>query len=64
LSSNSFATILPAGASSNTMAVFNIPNVLSNAGYDVYMVTAPALAADTLASTTSDAYQVPCSHEL
>jgi len=52
LSSNSFATILPAGASSNTMAVFNIPNVLSNAGYDIYMVTAPALAADTLASTT------------
>ncbi|MBM6992489.1 MAG: fasciclin domain-containing protein [Prevotella sp.] len=52
LSRNSYSTILPAGASSNTMAVFNIPSVLSNAGYDIYVVTAPALAGDTLASTT------------
>lgn len=52
LSKNAFATIRPTGASSNTMAVFNIPNLLSNIGYDIYIVTAPALAGDTLASAT------------
>ncbi len=31
-------------------AVFNISNVLSNIGYDIYVVTAPALAGDTLAT--------------
>ncbi len=50
LSGNSFAKILPTGTSSNTMAVFNVPSVLSNIGYDIYVVTAPALADDTLAS--------------
>lgn len=29
---------------------FNLPNVLSNIGYDIYMVTVPALAADTNAT--------------
>ncbi|MDD2601778.1 MAG: fasciclin domain-containing protein [Prevotella sp.] len=51
VSRNSFSMILPAGASSNTMAVFNVPNTLSNIGYDIYLITAPVLASDTLASS-------------
>lgn len=51
LSGNSYAEISPAsGAATNIKAVFNIPSVLSNIGYDIYIVTAPALAGDTLAS--------------
>lgn len=56
LSSNSFAMIMPKGASTNTLAVFNVPDLLSNIGYDIYVVTAPALAVDTLAS---DAERLP-----
>ena len=31
---------------------YTIPNVLSNIGYDIYAVSAPAIAADTLATDT------------
>lgn len=50
LSNNSIAMIMPKGTSTNTFSVFNVPNLLSNIGYDIYVVTAPALAVDTLAS--------------
>ena len=51
LSGNQFAQFSPArGASQDIMMVFNVPGVLSNLGYDIYLITAPALAADTLAS--------------
>lgn len=56
VSLNGFASIVPTGTSSNTFAVFNVPGVLSNIGYDVYVVTVPALAGDTLAS---DADRLP-----
>ena len=50
ISQNAYASIVPTGTSSNTFAVFNVPGVLSNIGYDIYVVTVPALAGDTLAS--------------
>lgn len=51
ISGNEFAQFTPArGASQDIMMVFNVPNVLSNLGYDIYLITVPALAADTLAS--------------
>lgn len=51
LSGNSYSEISSArGAATNIKAVFNIPSVLSNIGYDIYIVTAPAIAGDTLAS--------------
>ncbi|NPD91065.1 fasciclin domain-containing protein [Xylanibacter muris] len=57
ISGNSYSEISPAsGAATNIKAVFNIPSVLSNIGYDIYIVTVPALAGDTLAS---DAERLP-----
>ena len=54
LSNNRYAEITPArGAASNIKAVFNVPTVLSNIGYDIYITTAPALAGDTLATDAS-----------
>lgn len=51
VSRNSYAEILStSGSSRNTMAVFNVPQVLSNIGYDIYLVSVPAIAGDTLAS--------------
>lgn len=51
ISGKSYSEISPAsGAATNIKAVFNIPGVLSNIGYDIYVVTVPALAGDTLAS--------------
>lgn len=49
---HSYAQITPTGTSSNTTAYFSLPNLLSNVGYDIYVVTAPALAGDTLATAT------------
>lgn len=45
ISGNSYCEITPSrGAASDLMAVFNVPNVLSNVGYDIYVVIAPATA--------------------
>ncbi len=44
-----YAEITPTG-SQNVKAYFSLPNLLSNVGYDIYVVTVPALAGDTLAS--------------
>lgn len=50
ISNNRFVDIIPISSSANTSATFSIPNVLSNIGYDIYIVTVPALAEDTLAT--------------
>lgn len=52
VSDNSYVEILPSGTSRNTKAVFNIPQVLSNIGYDIYLIMIPALAGDTAATKT------------
>lgn len=49
ISSHGYAEILPS-RESNTTSYFSIPNMMSNIGYDIYVVTAPALAYDTLAT--------------
>ncbi|MDO4802403.1 MAG: fasciclin domain-containing protein [Prevotellaceae bacterium] len=51
VSGNGFVAIEAAGTV-NTKSVFNIANVLSNVDYDVYVVTVPAVAGDTLAPET------------
>ena len=44
---NSFVEYVPAKTTVNHTVTYNISNVLSNIGYDIYLVTAPALAADS-----------------
>ena len=44
----------------NHSVTFNIENVLSNIGYDIYLVTAPALAND---SNATDAERIPVKYE-
>lgn len=56
VSGNSYVEISPSGTANITNALFDIRNVLSGVPYDVYVVTAPAEAGDTLAS---DAQRVP-----
>lgn len=51
LGSNSYIEITPSG-NSNIKSYFSLPDMLSNIGYDIYVVTAPALAGDTLATAT------------
>lgn len=55
LSNNGYVEIA-ALSRSNTTSYFSIPNLLSNVGYDIYVVTAPALAGDEYAS---DAQRLP-----
>jgi len=50
VSNNRFVEFVPNLTTRNHHALFNIRNVLSNIGYDIYLVTAPALAADTAAT--------------
>lgn len=50
VSNNSYVEIIPKTSSVNDSAAFNVHNVLSNIGYDIYVVTVPALAGDTLAT--------------
>ena len=47
---NSFVEFIPSLATVNPAVTFNLPNVLSNIGYDIYLVTAPALASDSNAT--------------
>lgn len=47
---HAFSTLAPSGTSSNPMVYFNLSDVLSNVPYDIYVITAPALAGDSLAS--------------
>jgi hypothetical protein len=53
---NIFVEFEPARASGDHTVVFNIRNVLSNIGYDIYLVTAPALAND---SNATEAQRIP-----
>lgn len=48
--SNEFAEFREMSSTSNHSVTFNIRNVLSNIGYDIYLVTAPALANDSNAT--------------
>ena len=48
--SQSYAEYSPATSSVNYSVTYYIRNVLSNIGYDIYLVTAPTLAADSNAS--------------
>ena len=50
LSDNAYVEILAKSPSVRPSATFHLPNVLSNIGYDIYVVTVPALAGDTLAT--------------
>lgn len=52
ISGNSYVEIVPQSSSSNPSATFYIKDVLSNIGYDILVVMAPALAGDTLARET------------
>jgi len=54
--SNAFVEFEPAIATVNHSVTFTIPNVLANVGYDIYLVTAPALAND---SNATEAQRVP-----
>ena len=47
---NNMLEFRPVNMTVQAKIVYNLPNVLSNIGYDIYVVTAPALAADTAAS--------------
>lgn len=48
--SNSFVEFAPAVTTLNYSVTFNITDVLSNMGYDIYLVTAPILANDSNAT--------------
>lgn len=47
---DSYVEFIPALTTVNHDVTFNIPGVLSNIGYDIYLVTAPALANDSNAT--------------
>ena len=51
-----FVEFVPTRATVNPSVTFNIRNVLSNIGYDIYLVTAPALAND---SNATDIQRLP-----
>ena len=55
--SNSFVEFVPSLATVNPAVTFNLSNVLSNVGYDIYLVTAPALASDSNATAQQ---RIPC----
>ena len=56
VSNNSFVEFEPTRTTVNHSVTFNIKDVLSNIGYDIYVVTAPALAND---SNATDVQRLP-----
>jgi hypothetical protein len=48
---NEFLEFIPNYPALNNSVTYTLSNVLSNIGYDIYLVTVPALAKDTLASS-------------
>ncbi|MCF0202369.1 MAG: fasciclin domain-containing protein [Bacteroidaceae bacterium] len=50
VSGNAYYEIAPSGASNFSKALFDVRGVLSGVPYDVYVVLAPAMAGDTLAT--------------
>src|SRR5574344_82521 len=57
ISNHSFLEIVPTGSASNPSISFNISNVLSKIGYDIYCVFVPAIAYNSKASATD---RQPC----
>jgi uncharacterized surface protein with fasciclin (FAS1) repeats len=47
---NTFTEFRPNNSTLNHTLIYTLPGVLSNIGYDIYVVMAPALAADTVAT--------------
>ena len=58
--SNAFVEFQQQKATVNHSITFNIRNVLSNIGYDIYLVTAPALAND---SNATESERIPVKME-
>ena len=58
--SNAFVDFQQQKTTVNHTVTFNIRNVLSNIPYDIYLVTAPALAND---SNATEAERIPCKME-
>lgn len=48
--SNAFVEFRPTITTTNVWVEFRLDNMLSNVGYDIYLVTVPAIAADTAAT--------------
>ena len=55
--SNVFAEIVPKTSGDNPQVTFKLPDLLSNMGYDIYVVFAPALAYNQYAT---DEQRLPC----
>lgn len=53
VSGNTFVEVVPDPATAQVTVCFKVPNVLSNAKYDIYAVFVPATAYDTLAVSES-----------
>lgn len=51
VSNNRFVLVSPTGQSAAEVR-FKLPNILSNIGYDIYVVFVPAIAGDTLSTDT------------
>lgn len=52
VSGNAYVQVEPRNTAVMPLIRFTIPNLLSNIGYDIYAVFAPAIASDTLATDT------------
>ena len=52
VSGNGYVQVEPRNTAVTPLIRFTIPNLLSNIGYDIYAVFAPAIASDTLATDT------------
>ena len=52
VSGNAYVQVEPRNTAVTPLIRFTIPNLLSNIGYDLYAVFAPAIASDTLATVT------------
>jgi uncharacterized surface protein with fasciclin (FAS1) repeats len=50
VSNNQYLEVSPKSPVTNPVISFDIPSVLSNVGYDIYLITVPAEAGDTLAA--------------
>jgi hypothetical protein len=57
ISDHAFLEILPSSSAVNPTVTFNVPNVLSNIGYDIYCVFVPAIVYNSKASATD---RLPC----
>ena len=56
---NDYIEYQPDYTTMNNSAYYTLPNVLSNIGYDIYLVTAPAAAGDNSSRTASEGEKLP-----